>query len=174
MFCMHCGQALPPDAGFCPNCGGKAPTASKDAQTGAPAVSAQASLQKENGSREFTSYLGFAVVMAVLGCLCCTPLTLVSGIVAVLFASQASGYAANGNCTMAVRKARTARIFCWIAFSFLAVYLFAFAALIRYSDEISEFLTEKITQERTEGENNESAEPDHHHIDYSLLWDIID
>ena len=174
MFCMHCGQVLPPDATFCPNCGQKAELPSKDAYAEDAAVSAQPPPKKQKGSREIPSYMGFAVVMAVLGCLCCTPLTLVPGVVAVVFSSQASGYAANGNGTMAVKKALMARMFCWIAFGFLAVYLFAFAALIRYSDEISDFLMEKIHQETTEGENAESTETDHHHIDYSLLWDLID
>ena len=174
MFCMHCGQQLPSDACFCPNCGQKTEMPSKNTPAEDAAVSAQASPQKEIDSREIPSYMGFAVVMAVLGCLCCTPLTLGAGLIAVVFSFQASGYAAKGNRTIAVKKALVARVFCWIAFSFLAAYAFAFAALIRYSDEIGDFLMEKIHQETTEGENSESTESDHHHIDYSLLWDIID
>ena len=36
MFCMHCGQQLPPDANFCPNCGQKS-DASSAAPAGTPA-----------------------------------------------------------------------------------------------------------------------------------------
>ena len=175
MFCMHCGQALPPDAAFCPNCGKKVGTASNNAPPAeAAAVSAPPASQKDEEAREVNSYMGFAIVMATLGCLCCTPLTLVPGIVAVVFASQVPGFVRSGHCEIAIRKALLARIFCWITFGILALHLFAVVLLIRYSEEMSGFLTERIDQERTEGENDEQAEPDHRHYDYSLLWELLD
>ncbi len=175
MFCMHCGQALPPDAAFCPNCGKKVETVSDDAPPAeAAAVSAPPAPQKGEDVREVNSYMGFAIVMAVLGCLCCTPLPLVPGLIAVVFASQVPGFVRSGHCEIAIRKALFARIFCWIAFGILALHLFAVVVLIRYSEGISDFLTERIDLERADGENAEQAEPDHHHNDYSLLWELLD
>ena len=173
MFCMHCGQQLPPDAFFCPNCGQKAESSSNEPAEDT-AVSAQPPQKKDNVAGGINSYMGFAVVMAVLGCLCCTPVTLAHGLIAVVFASQVSGYAASGNYMMAAKKALMARVFCWIAFGFLAAYVFAFAAMIFYSGEISEFLREKFNLEYEADENDESAEPDRHHSNYSLLWDLLD
>ena len=175
MFCMHCGQALPTDAAFCPNCGKKVETASNNAPPAEAAVSsAPPASQKDEEAREINSYMGFAIVMAVLGCLCCTPLTLVPGIVAVVFASQVPGFVRSGHCEIAIRKALFARIFCWITFGILALHLFGIVMLIRYSEEISDFLTERIYQERADGENGEQAEPDPRHNDYSLLWELLD
>ena len=69
MFCMHCGQQLPPDAVFCPNCGQKAETASD--------TSAGTSEKQPKIDCGFT----LAVIAVVVGN--------VIGIVALIYASTA-------------------------------------------------------------------------------------
>ena len=81
MFCMHCGQALPPDAAFCPNCGRKC--AGDGDLSGAPPVSAA---EEETGARKVNSSMAFAVVMLILSLLCCNVFTFIPGLIAVLFA----------------------------------------------------------------------------------------
>ena len=172
MFCMHCGQQLPPDAAYCPNCGGKC--AGNGDSSGASPVPAA---EKEPGSRKVNSSMAFAVVILILSLLCCNVFTFIPGLIAVLFAFQVPGSVRVGHFAVAARRALIARIFCWIAVAFLAAELFGVAALIRYSDEIGEYLNEKLEPEGAEGADDENADPDapsRHNLDYSLLWDLLD
>lgn len=174
MFCMHCGQALPPDAAFCPNCGRKC--ADGGASTGDAAVSAspQPAAEEETGSRKVNSSMAFAVVMLILSLLCCNVFTFIPGLIAVLFAFQVPGSIRVGHYGIAARRALIARIFCWIAVAFLAAELVGIAALVRYSDEIGEYLNEKLELEGADGEDGDPDAPPRHDLDYSLLWDMLD
>ena len=167
MFCMHCGQSLPPDAAFCPNCGRKC--AGDGDLSGAPPASAA---EEETGSRKVNSSMAFAVVMLILSLLCCNVFTFIPGLIAVLFAFQVPGSVRVGHYAVAARRALIARIFCWIAVAFLAAELFGIAALVRYSDEIGEYLNEKLELESADGEDDSPDAPSR--LDYSLLWDLLD
>jgi len=167
MFCMHCGQSLPPDAAFCPNCGRKC--AGNGDLSGAPPASAA---EEKTGSRKVDSSMGFAVAMLILSLLCCNVFTFIPGLIAVLFAFQVPGNVRVGHYAVAARHALIARIFCWIAVAFLAAELFGIAALVRYSDEIGEYLNEKLELESTDGEDDGPDAPSR--LDYSLLWDLLD
>lgn len=95
MFCMRCGQQLPPDAVFCPNCGQKAETAS-DALAGMPAKPPKIDCG-------FT----LAVIAVVVGN--------VIGIVALIYAVLASNMLQNGDYEGARRAARTGKVWSWTA-----------------------------------------------------------
>lgn len=103
MFCMHCGQQLPPDAVFCPNCGQKAETSS-DASAGI-----QAKTPKIDCG--FT----LAVIAVVVGN--------VIGIVALIYAVLASNMLQSGDYEGARRAARTGKIWSWTAIILFAAVL---------------------------------------------------
>ena len=167
MFCMHCGQSLPPDAAFCPNCGEKC------AGNGNPGgADHQPAAEEKTGSRKVDSSMGFAVAMLILSLLCCNVFTFIPGLIAILFAFQVPGSVRVGHYAVAARRALIARIFCWIAVAFLAAELFGIAALVRYSDEIGEYLNEKLELESADGEDDGPDAPSR--LDYSLLWDLLD
>ena len=89
MFCMHCGQQLPPDASFCPGCGRKVETNS----SGAPATDTHAPEQTDGtdgGTPEIIeSHLNYALVITALAFFQCgTYINLVLGIVAIVFANK--------------------------------------------------------------------------------------
>lgn len=177
MFCMHCGQQLPPDAAFCPNCGGKCAGNGASAGNAFASAQPQPAAEEETGSRKVNSSMAFAVVMLILSLLCCNVFTFIPGLIAVLFAFQVPGSVRVGHFAVAARRALIARIFCWIAVAFLAAELFGIAVLIRYSDEIGEYLNEKLELESAEGADDANADPDapsRHNLDYSLLWDLLD
>ena len=167
MFCMHCGQVLPPDAAFCPNCGRKC--AGDGDLSGAPPASAA---EEGTGARKVNSSMGFAVAMLILSLLCYNVFTFIPGLIAILFAFQVPGSVRVGHYAVAARRALIARIFCWIAVAFLAAELFGIAALVRYSDEIGEYLNEKLELESADGEDDGPDAPSR--LDYSLLWDLLD
>ena len=167
MFCMHCGQALPPDAAFCPNCGKRCAGDGNSSGT-----FPQPAAEEETGSRKVNSSMAFAVVMLILSLLCCNVFTFIPGLIAVLFAFQVPGSIRVGHYGIAARRALIARIFCWIAVAFLAAELFGIAALVRYSDEIGEYLNEKLELESADGEDDGPDAPSR--LDYSLLWDLLD
>ncbi len=167
MFCMHCGQSLPPDAAFCPNCGRKC-AGDGDLSGASPASAAE----EGTGARKVNSSMGFAVAMLILSLLCCNVFTFIPGLIAVLFAFQVPGSVRVGHYAVAARRALIARIFCWIAVAFLAAELFGIAALVRYSDEIGEYLNEKLELESADGEDDSPDAPSR--LDYSLLWDLLD
>ncbi len=116
--------------------------------------------------------MAFAVAMLILSLLCCNVFTFIPGLIAVLFAFQVPGSVRVGHFAVAARRALIARIFCWIAVAFLAAELFGIAALVRYSDEIGEYLNEKLELDVTESEDDDPDTPSH--LDYSLLWDLLD
>ena len=118
--------------------------------------------------------MAFAVVMLILSLLCCNVFTFIPGLIAVLFAFQVPGSVRVGHYAVAARRALIARIFCWIAVCFLAAELFGIAALVRYSDEIGEYLNEKLELEDADGEDGDPNTPTPSHLDYSLLWDLLD
>ena len=174
MFCMHCGQSLPPDAAFCPNCGRKCADCGASTRDAAVSTRPQPAADEETGARKVDSSMGFAVAMLILSLLCCNVFTFIPGLIAVLFAFQVPGSVRVGHYGIAARRALIARIFCWVAVGFLAAELFGIAALIRYSDEIGEYLNEKLELEGTESEDGDPDAPTPSRLDYSLLWDLLD
>lgn len=107
MFCMHCGQQLPPDANFCPNCGQKS-DASSAAPAGTPAEPPAPPPKIDCG-------LSLAIVAVVLGN--------VIGIVALIYAVLASSMVGSGDYEGARRAARTGKIWSWSAIILSAVGL---------------------------------------------------
>ena len=103
MFCMHCGQQLPPDAVFCPNCGQKTETAS-----GVPAGMPTKPPKIDCG---FT----LAVIAVVVGN--------VIGIVALIYAVLASNMLQSGDYEGALRTARTGKVWSWTAIILFAAAL---------------------------------------------------
>lgn len=122
MFCMHCGQQLPPDAVFCPSCGQKAETPSD--------VPAGTSAKPPKIDCGFT----LAVIAVVVGN--------VIGIVALIYAVLASNMLQNGDYEGARRAARTGKIWSWTAIIlFAAVLCLGMLVLPRLWDLIAPGLT---------------------------------
>ena len=62
---------------------------------------------------EIPTHMGFAILMTVLGG--CDCISLILGIIAIVFASKVSAHAQNGNYTEAKRCSDTALTLCWIS-----------------------------------------------------------
>ena len=108
MYCMHCGQKLPPDACFCPRCGQRVKI-SPDASAGMPAKPSPAPKPKIDCG--FT----LAIIAVVMGN--------VIGIVALIYAVLASNMLSGGDYEGARRAARTGKIWSWTAIILSAVGL---------------------------------------------------
>ena len=111
-FCVYCGQNLPPDATFCPNCGQKADTASN-----APAPDASRQADHDGGAPDkIESYLNYAIIITVLAVFNCgSVINLALGIIAIVYASKVDQHLLSGNRKEAEACAQTARTLCFIA-----------------------------------------------------------
>ena len=126
MYCMHCGQQIPSDAVFCPNCGQKAETTSD-----APAADIPAPEQTNvtgGAPDKIDSCMNYALVITALALFQCgTYVNLVLGIVAIVFANKADQDIKSGDFEQARNNAKTAKTLCMIAtgvivFQLLAVF----------------------------------------------------
>ena len=117
MYCLHCGQQLPPDAFFCPNCGEKVETSAN-----APITDASAPKGCADGDAtvKIETYMDYAIAITVLGALNCGfPFNLVLGIVAIYYASKSDQYLRSGDYKKAKDSAQTAKMLCFIAIGIL-------------------------------------------------------
>ena len=122
MFCMHCGQKLPPDSSFCPYCGRKA-EASDAPEANAPA---QAVLVDEEASAELESAMNFALIITVLAFFNCGSIfNLILGIIAILHANKGNRNLESGDIEQARDCAKTARMLCLIAVGIIVFQVFA-------------------------------------------------
>ena len=136
-------------------------------------------------------HLKFAVWMVILSCTCCNPITLILGIIAVVFALQVATCSRSGNLAIALQKAVVTRVLCWITFGLLAAWISLLVALFclpmpedrTEKKVIEENQTEQVEEEKaghsteqTDGQNVESAKQtsDGHGHTLGLLLDILD
>ena len=111
MYCMHCGQELPPEACFCPRCGRRVEgEISPDTPAGTPAEPPSPA-PKPKIDCGFT----LAIVAVVMGN--------VIGIVALIYAVLASSMLSGGDYEGARRAARTGKIWSWAAIILSAIGL---------------------------------------------------
>ena len=117
-------------------------------------------------------HLKFAVWMVILSFTCCNPVTLVLGIIALVFAFQVATRSRNGNLGIALQKAAVARVLCWITFGLLAAWISLLVAMLclpmpedhTQKDVIKENQTEQreggstqeVQTEHVEGENGDN------------------
>ena len=107
MFCTNCGMSNPDTATHCTNCG----NALK-----APVQTASAPVQPEVSAPEnFKDFKTFNIIITVFSGLCCCSgclaiVSLVLGIVGIVFSSQAKTAFAAGDYATAQAKAKTAKI----------------------------------------------------------------
>jgi hypothetical protein len=106
MFCIHCGQTLPPEACFCPRCGRKVET-SPDSSGGQSA--------QQTPPPKIDCGLTLAIIAVVMGN--------VIGIVALIYSVLASDMLRSGNYEGARRAARTGKIWSWSAIILSAIGL---------------------------------------------------
>ncbi len=120
---MNCGQQLPPDASFCPNCGQKAEAPSSDtlaanasADEANPPGSGQVAQTVGDTSEKIDSYLNYAIVITILAVFNCGSLiNLALGIVAIIYASKVDKNLLAGDRAEAESCAQTAKMLCMIA-----------------------------------------------------------
>ena len=136
MFCMNCGQQLPPDAAFCPNCGQQTETPSSDAPAATssahetnPPSSASGDAAAMNGGApgEIDSCMNYAIAITILAAFNCGfPFNLVLGIAAIVYADRVNQNIRSGDLKAARECAKTARTLCMIAIAVIAVQLLLF------------------------------------------------
>ncbi len=144
MFCMNCGQQLPPDAAFCPNCGQQAETPSSDAPAATasadetnPPPSGQAADPAGAAPDEIDSCMNYAIAITILAAFNCGfPFNLVLGIAAIVYADRVNQNIRSGDLKAARECAKTARTLCMIAIAVIAVqiliifFIFSFSMLM--------------------------------------------
>lgn len=106
-------------------------------------------------------HLKFAVWMVILSCTCCNPVTLILGIIALVFAFQVATISRRGNLGIALQKAAVARILCWITFGLLAAWISLLVAMLclpmpEDRTEKKEVIFEENQTEQEDGENVEN------------------
>jgi uncharacterized membrane protein YvbJ len=129
MFCMNCGQQLPPDAAFCPNCGQQAetplsdtPAATASADETNPPPSGQAADPAGAAPDEIDSCMNYAIAITILAAFNCGfPFNLVLGIAAIVYADRVNRNIRSGDLKAARECAKTARTLCMIAIAVIAV-----------------------------------------------------
>ena len=143
MFCMNCGQQLPPDAAFCPNCGQQAetdaPAATSSAHETNPPSSASgdAAAMNDGAPGEIDSCMNYAIAITILAAFNCGfPFKLVLGIAAIVYADRVNQNIRSGDLKAARECAKTARTLCMIAIAVIAVqiliifFIFSFSMLM--------------------------------------------
>ncbi len=144
MFCMNCGQQLPPDAAFCPNCGQQAetplsdtPAATASADETNPPPSGQAADPAGAAPDEIDSCMNYAIAITILAAFNCGfPFNLVLGIAAIVYADRVNQNIRSGDLKAARECAKTARTLCMIAIAVIAVqiliifFIFSFSMLM--------------------------------------------
>ena len=139
MFCMNCGQQLPPDAAFCPNCGQQAeapssdtPAATASAEETNPPPSGQAADLDGAAPGEIDSCMNYAIAITIMAAFNCGfPFNLVLGIAAIVYADRVNQNIRSGDLKAARACAKTAKTLCMIAIAVIGVQiLFVFFAFI--------------------------------------------
>ena len=131
MFCMNCGQQLPPDAAFCPNCGQQAetplsdtPAATASADETNPPPSGQAADIAGAAPDGIDSCMNYAIAITILAAFNCGfPFNLVLGIAAIVYADRVNQNIRSGDLKEARACAKTARTLCMIAIAVIAVQI---------------------------------------------------
>ena len=130
MYCMHCGQELPPDAFFCPHCGAKLPGSLQPAEF----ERAEANRKPEEPPK-IDCGLSLSIVSFCLGG--------VIGIIALIFAILATDKYRSGDYEGARKAAKTGKIWSWAGIILGAAGLiFGFLLLPRIVELIAPGLTE--------------------------------
>ena len=144
MFCMNCGQQLPPDAAFCPNCGQQADAPSSDAPAATasadetnPPPTGQAADIAGGAPGEIDSCMNYAIAITILAAFNCGfSFNLVLGIAAIVYADRVNQNIRSGDLKAARECAKTARTLCMIAIAVIAVqiliifFIFTFSMLM--------------------------------------------
>ena len=104
MYCMNCGQELPPDAFFCPNCGRKVETTS-DAPTASSAPQTPAQPPATSAPPKLDCGIGLGIVAVVLAHML--------GLIGLVFAVLASNTLQKGNYEEARRLAHIGKVWSW-------------------------------------------------------------
>ena len=105
MFCMNCGQELPPDAFFCPNCGQKAGIASEDAPAASSAPQPPAQPPATSAPPKLDCGVGLGIVAVVLAHML--------GLIGLVFAVLASNTLQKGDYEGARRLAHIGKVWSW-------------------------------------------------------------
>ena len=111
MFCIHCGQTLPPEALFCPHCGQKVETT----QDGPGETPPNRPAEPPAAPPKIDCGLPLAIIAVVLGN--------VIGIVALVYSVLAADRLKSGDYEGARRAARTGKVWSWLAIVFFAIIL---------------------------------------------------
>ena len=129
MLCMHCGEELPPDAFFCPNCGRK--VEAESAAYGADYASVQTDRTDGGPGEAIDSCMNFSIIIMILTSMGCgAPFNIVLGILAFLHASSVDRHLQSGSIAQAKSCAHTAKILCWIAVGIIAVQVLIMSFIV--------------------------------------------
>lgn len=113
MFCRECGESIPDDSEYCPECG-------RPTGVTRPPAGAAASWRPGGPAVAVPNYLVQSILLTIF---CCLP----AGIVAIVRAAQANSKSAAGDYDGALAAAKAARTWCWLSFGAGIVVLMGYA-----------------------------------------------
>lgn len=150
MVCRQCGQNIPDDSEFCPNCGaatgvrrqepappppygapGQQPGYQQPGYQG-PGYQQPGAWGAASGAVEVPNYLVQSILVTVL---CCLP----TGIAAIVYAAQANSKKTAGDYAGAIEAANKAKTWCWISLGVGAVVTVIYVLVTIAAQSGSEF-----------------------------------
>ncbi len=150
MYCPKCGVENPENSIQCVSCGEPIPVMkiSLNKDTDETNINDKESNDHENNSNggsnviinqsepKIESNLIWSILVTVFGaitCCCLNPVSLITGIVSIAFASQVDNKVRIGDIEAAMKSAKIARILNWISFGFIVLTLLILCLLVEFS-----------------------------------------
>ena len=141
MFCQKCGIENSEDATYCVSCGEQLKKVSVNSNE--PMVNLekkndifentnQGELKNTNNVQQVRSPLVWSILVTVFGaftCCCLNPVSLVVGIIAILFSTKVDDKQRRGDFEGAKRDAKVATILNWVGLGFIVLTIIIVGAL---------------------------------------------
>ncbi|MBC8061980.1 MAG: CD225/dispanin family protein [Clostridiaceae bacterium] len=125
MFCHKCGKENSEDASYCNSCGEQLKEETINISEKVP--------QTNNNIEEIRSPLVWSILVTIFGaltCCCLNPISLVLGIISIVFSTQIQEKQRRGDFDGAKRDARSAVILNWVGLGFIILTIIIVSAII--------------------------------------------
>ena len=137
MFCIRCGRQIADDINFCPHCGMAAQPQVQTVSEPAPVQAAP--VQEEKPS--IRSGLGLAITLSAISLAFSSVLSLITGVIGIIFAALAKGKCNSGDMQSAKAKVRVAKSMNITSIVLLVLWVIMIVALIVFAVRVTSDVT---------------------------------